>query len=128
MEAAEPQAQQLLWGELVQGCRRALELAAEQDKQQGQLHEPRVSHADVVLFLALLYCQFWAMSARLSVARTARMKAVNPAVRVCRLAKTIWHRDTACECMQFVSHEGCCLLSCVFVVCRRCCWTSLAVL
>lgn len=48
VEAAEPQAQQLLWGQLVQGCRRALEVAAEQDKQQGQLHDPRVSRAEHV--------------------------------------------------------------------------------
>lgn len=45
VESAEPQAQQLLWSELAEGCKRALELAAEQDKQQGQLHDPRVSSA-----------------------------------------------------------------------------------
>lgn len=43
VESAEPQAQQLLWSELADGCRRALDMAAEQDKQQGQLHDPRVS-------------------------------------------------------------------------------------
>lgn len=43
IEAAGAQAHQLLWDELVQGCRKALELAAEQDKHQGQLHDPRVS-------------------------------------------------------------------------------------
>jgi hypothetical protein len=42
VESAEPRAQQLLWSELTEGCKRALELAAEQDKQQGQLHDPRV--------------------------------------------------------------------------------------
>jgi chromodomain-helicase-DNA-binding protein 1 len=45
VEAAGRQAQELLWEELVQGCRQALERAAEQDKQQGTLHDPRVSSA-----------------------------------------------------------------------------------
>lgn len=35
-------AQQLLWQSLVDGCSKALARAAEQDKQQGQLHDPRV--------------------------------------------------------------------------------------
>ena len=43
VDQAEPQAQQLLWAELEQGCQRALELAAEQDKMQGQLRDPRVN-------------------------------------------------------------------------------------
>lgn len=46
VEAAGRQAQELLWEELVQGCRQALERAAEQDKQQGTLHDPRVSSTD----------------------------------------------------------------------------------
>jgi chromodomain-helicase-DNA-binding protein 1 len=73
VEAAEPQAQQLLWGELVQGCRRALEVAAEQDKQQGQLHDPRVSPAELLLLFAL---SCFAVSARLSATRTSIVNVV----------------------------------------------------
>lgn len=48
MEAEGPAAQALLWQALVEGCSKALAQAAEQDKQQGQLHHPRVSQACTV--------------------------------------------------------------------------------
>jgi hypothetical protein len=43
IEGSGPVAQVALWQGLVQGCRRALEAAADVDRQQGQLHDPRVS-------------------------------------------------------------------------------------
>jgi chromodomain-helicase-DNA-binding protein 1 len=41
VEASGPAAQAALWRDLAQGCRRALEAAADRDRQAGQLHDPR---------------------------------------------------------------------------------------